>query len=1245
MRLLAVRGQNLASLGVFEVDLSMPPLAGAGLFAVTGDTGAGKTTILDAITLALYGDYPRVFGAGTSRAPDPSGGTLTIGDARAILSRGAGLGHAEVDFVGVDGHSYRVRWAVSRARGRANGRLQNATRTLLRLTDGSAVADGVTAVGERVSTLTGLTFPQFVRTVLLPQGAFDAFLTAPESDRAVVLERITDTGIYATLSMRVHQQTDVRRRRVEDLRTRLDAVGLMTTDERDVLEASLVEARSELTDATAQRDTLNAALRHAERVANCQRHVEEAVTAVSDAQDALDAASEERTKLANLDAVKPLRSLDADLRRTATDVEAAEQERSDAQAEHARLLDVSTSADVTLAEADNVHVQAAAAVESHRPGWTEAERVDAERVTTIREVSALSDREQIAAKAYTDATAKVGDARRHLGALQKRQREIAERLADTAAHDRLADDTGRVQHLCDAHLDAMTRRKTEDQTLVGLRDKVDQLRNAAEAAASARHLRLAERDRLDDAIADLRSRREDLGWPRLIEGRRATDVLSSLLADAQRDHTIHARAIDLQTAASRALEDARAAIVAAEEQMRLGDEAVRVLQAEQRGLATATRQAEAAASHHAATLRATLVDGEPCPVCGSTEHHPAASSEMDRLVADLHQHRDDLDFKVDDAISTRSLAMGARAAGTGRITAAETLMANAVNDAVEALTSYESRSPELRQAMVACGLAGVVPVIDAADCIASLALLSPRAANLRESLAAGIDEAERLSVEADALTKQRENVARQAEALAAKAQQAAQEEHAVELEIRSAIARQDTAIGQATATRMALLPYVGAAGFGDAEFDADPPGTGQAMLGLAATRSSLRLGATTVARDVGLAEVNLDALIVAEGVCGASHQDIAKALKVAQGTLDALTALRGTMIGGEPVAVHRARFETAAQQSRDRAAEARTASALAGNEVRAADRRVLEAIAAIETKTKAHVEVAQAMVDGRASVGLSLERIAELLATTNEQVEAVRSTIATLDNAYSLAAGLLATRRQDFERAVQDAPETTVPEDAPDRLLALEGALSERIRQIGVYEDRLRRDDGERSRGDAIRQEWDEAKAEHATWADVDEAIGSSSGATFRQQAQEITLEALVALANEQLGMISPRYRLARGDALSLHVADMDMGGEVRASRSLSGGERFLVSLGLALALSGLEGRQGSCDVLLIDEGFGSLDSGSLDVAIEALETLQGLGRKVGVVTHVAAMVERIPAQVRVVKRGGGRSVVEVQAA
>jgi exonuclease SbcC len=102
------------------------------------------------------------------------------------------------------------------------------------------------------------------------------------------------------------------------------------------------------------------------------------------------------------------------------------------------------------------------------------------------------------------------------------------------------------------------------------------------------------------------------------------------------------------------------------------------------------------------------------------------------------------------------------------------------------------------------------------------------------------------------------------------------------------------------------------------------------------------------------------------------------------------------------------------------------------------------------------------------------------------------------------------------------------------------------------------------------------------------------------------------------------------------------MGDERRATRSLSGGERFLVSLALALALSGLEGRQAFVDTLFIDEGFGSLDAETLDMAVDALETLQGRGRKVGVITHVAGMMERIAVQIRVEKRGSGRSVVRV---
>jgi exonuclease SbcC len=115
--------------------------------------------------------------------------------------------------------------------------------------------------------------------------------------------------------------------------------------------------------------------------------------------------------------------------------------------------------------------------------------------------------------------------------------------------------------------------------------------------------------------------------------------------------------------------------------------------------------------------------------------------------------------------------------------------------------------------------------------------------------------------------------------------------------------------------------------------------------------------------------------------------------------------------------------------------------------------------------------------------------------------------------------------------------------------------------------------------------------------------------------------------------------------ALGLQIVDRDLGDERRSTRSLSGGERFLASLALALALAGLEGRDSFVDTLFIDEGFGALDAATLDVAIDALETLQAQGRKVGVISHVESMQNRIATKVCVERRGGGVSVVRLRAA
>ena len=113
-------------------------------------------------------------------------------------------------------------------------------------------------------------------------------------------------------------------------------------------------------------------------------------------------------------------------------------------------------------------------------------------------------------------------------------------------------------------------------------------------------------------------------------------------------------------------------------------------------------------------------------------------------------------------------------------------------------------------------------------------------------------------------------------------------------------------------------------------------------------------------------------------------------------------------------------------------------------------------------------------------------------------------------------------------------------------------------------------------------------------------------------------------------------------DTLALQIVDLDMMGEVRSVHSLSGGESFLVSLALALGLSSLSSNRMNVESLFIDEGFGSLDMDTLRIAMDALERLQMQGRKIGVISHVAEMTERIPAQVQVVKTGSGRSKVQV---
>lgn len=262
------------------------------------------------------------------------------------------------------------------------------------------------------------------------------------------------------------------------------------------------------------------------------------------------------------------------------------------------------------------------------------------------------------------------------------------------------------------------------------------------------------------------------------------------------------------------------------------------------------------------------------------------------------------------------------------------------------------------------------------------------------------------------------------------------------------------------------------------------------------------------------------------------------------------------------------------------------------------------------------------------AAALSEEVVAALRARLEElqrREEALRSQALLLD---------------EEERALGPAPELA----AADLTAALEACgneLTELLKNRGADEQMLRHDDECRRRLGELREAEARRRKVYELWSDLNDRIGSASGDQFSRYVQGLTFRRLVRAANLQLEQLSERYRLkvAADDALRLDVVDLWQGGEVRTSRNLSGGESFIVSLALALALShGM--REVKVDSLFLDEGFGTLDEETLETVLDCLNRLRERGKLVGVISHVKTLRERIDAHLTLTPGPGGHSLL-----
>ncbi|MCP3867099.1 MAG: AAA family ATPase, partial [Gammaproteobacteria bacterium] len=227
MRILGVRFKNLNSLiGEWAIDLTHPAFSSDGIFAITGPTGAGKTTILDAICLALYGRTPRLIRVNKS--------------GNEIMSRQTGDCFAEITFE-TQGGNYRCHWSQHRGRKKANGELQLPRHELSHANSGEIIASSIRGVAQRVEAITGMDFDRFTRSMLLAQGGFAAFLQAAPDERAPILEQITGTEIYSHISVRVHERRIHENKTLKELQSELAGMQLLEPDAEQQLGASLEE--------------------------------------------------------------------------------------------------------------------------------------------------------------------------------------------------------------------------------------------------------------------------------------------------------------------------------------------------------------------------------------------------------------------------------------------------------------------------------------------------------------------------------------------------------------------------------------------------------------------------------------------------------------------------------------------------------------------------------------------------------------------------------------------------------------------------------------------------------------------------------------------------------------------------------------------------------------------------------------------------------------------------------------------
>jgi len=1280
MRLIELRLKNLNSLkGEWHIDFADTAFINEGIFAITGQTGAGKTTILDAICLALYGETPRINSISKS--------------SNEVMTRQTAECFAEV-VIDLNGEQYRCRWGQRRAYNKADGNLQDATHEIAQIhvddpsKEDELLESTLKHTKNKIIELTRMDFQQFTRSILLAQGSFSAFLKAKADERADILEKITGTDIYATISAHVHDKKRTEEETLNKLQYGLDGLVLLETEEESQLRAELQSSQS--VQSAQQQDIQNLA----EKI-KWLDSVAEAKEKLSSYQRNLDSAQQ-----AQQDFIPNAKRLTA--ANMALELDSQFSQLTHSRDNLKRLQDEQQQIDQTLPQQKDHQKQAKTCLESVQvqvqtasnvlrdtlPDIAKARKLDTDIAQNRYALEETEQRQHALSMSTQHLRQEIDDYKKSAEHNQTQLVEVEGYLTHNNELSDIDSDIAKFESYC-KHLKSLLQDNVDlNINKTSQQSDIEQYQSRLKTLHEQQERQVIEEQSLQTKTTALQQEQTTLTEVQsLSEMRNEQEQIDNLNRQLEQmglkagqlnEISAHTKNIDITLPViknelvelTNIIDDKVSAIHAAKDKRKDKQTQLYLL------------QKVATLESHIADLK----DGQPCPLCGSLEHpygenHPHLISDTE--ADQIKQHITDLDTTISNLENRLSAHRISQATKQQQLEQQQNQQ-NLLQDQAQKLAADTNQSVRLvldgsYSPFIA---AKILPLQQHEVQVDILPLLKStqhqlvaRRASLKETLLNYETLGEKLATIRDdisALAQQQHKLASDIGEIetdikikSASIDNINKEVHdnfsklvtlkndIVQLLTKYTAGRfQSESLAQIRTSQLTLSPLMDSIDnqfiLSEADYHTHINTFRQQRAALLSIRDEFNQSKETqqtLTTSLGRLDIQID---TKQTQLNNNQQELDKLVKLVTEkteTLEQLKTNREDVFADKDPEAEEKRLREALEQAQIEQTSAQ----------RQLDNSELELKQLLNKQS--HVTEQVTTVIG--ALNTQEDAFKSILAASNfidetdfanarlpiDERNTLKQQQERIDYALKQAQSLL----KETQKALEDKQANPLTTDDKETLTQqhtqAQEASNKRIEAIGAISQRLKDNEDKKSTQQAQIEAINAQKDKLQVWQQLHKLIGSSDGKKYRTFAQGLTFDLMVNHANTQLQKMSDRYLLARDDdsPLELNVIDNYQGGEIRSTKNLSGGEGFIISLALALGLSQMASQNIRVDSLFLDEGFGTLDEESLDIALDTLTNLQQEGKLIGVISHVQALKDRILTQIKVEKLSGGFSQITGQ--